>query len=140
MRRFELIPDSGGPGRFRGGLSPRRSYEIDAPEVHWTLRAGRHVTAPYGSEGGRPGRLGSAVVNPGTSEAQAHPGRFSAVLRRGDVVTLDKAGGGGFGDPHQRSFEAVLDDVLDGYVSRRSAIEDYDVDPERLDRELARWG
>jgi N-methylhydantoinase B len=139
MRRFELIQDSGGPGRFRGGLSPRRSYEVFAPDVHWTLRAGRHVTAPYGRDGGKPGRLGRAVVNPETPRARPQPGRFSAVLERGDVVTLEKAGGGGFGDPRSRPFEAVLDDVLDGYVSRRAAIEDYDVDAERLDRELARW-
>ena len=141
MRRFELIPDSGGPGRFRGGLAPRRSYEILTPRAQWTLRAGKHVTPPFGIDGGRPGRVGSAVVNPGTHDARLHPGRFSGVtLRYGDVVTLDKAGGGGCGDPRSRPFEAILDDVLDGYVSRDSAIADYGVDPERLERALAAWG
>jgi len=47
--------------------------------------------------------------------------------------------GGGYGTPHDRSFEAVLNDVLDGYVSRESAIRDYGVNATRLDEELARW-
>ncbi len=122
MRRFELIPDSGGAGRFRGGLSPRREYEIGAAGIHWSLRAGRHVTPPYGLDGGKGGRVGRALVNPGTPGERAEPGRFSTRVERGDVVVLEKAGGGGYGDPATRPFAEVLDDVLDGYVSRASAI------------------
>lgn len=140
MQRFELIVDSGGPGRFRGGLAPRRSYEILTDDAQWTLRGGRHAVAPMGTENGRDGRRGSATVNAGTPQASSHPGRFSGVkLRYGDQVTLDKAGGGGFGDPHKRPFEAVLEDVLDGYVSRIAAIGDYGVDPAQLDRAFTAW-
>jgi N-methylhydantoinase B len=139
MRRFELIADSGGAGRFRGGLSPRRAYEIGGPGIHWSLRSGRHVTPPYGLDGGAGGRLGRALVNPGTPSERAQPGRFSTRVEAGDVVVLEKAGGGGFGDPRARPFAEVLDDVLDDYVTRASAIADYGVDRERLDRALAAW-
>jgi N-methylhydantoinase B len=68
------------------------------------------------------------------------PSRFSGVrLAANDVAVLEKAGGGGFGDPRERPFARVLDDVLDGYVSREAAIADYGVDAQRLDEELARW-
>ena len=68
------------------------------------------------------------------------PSRFSGVrLEANDIAVLEKAGGGGFGDPRERPFAAVLDDVLDGYVSREAAIRDYGVDAQRLDAALAAW-
>ena len=140
MRRFELIRDSGGEGTFRGGLAPRRSYEVLTSSAQWTLRAGRHAAPPAGKAGGKPGGVGSAVVTSPSGALRAQPGRFSALaLERGDVVTLEKAGGGGFGDPRRRPFERVLGDVLDGYVSRACALEDYRVDANRLDAALAHW-
>jgi len=139
VRRFELIADSGGAGEFRGGLAPRREYDILTDDAQWTLRGGRHTVPALGSDGAKPGRLGSARVNPGLPNEQTLPSRFSGVhLKTGDVVAIEKAGGGGFGDPRKRPFEAVLDDVLDGYVSREAAIADYCVDPERLDDAVAR--
>jgi N-methylhydantoinase B len=141
LRRFELIAGSGGAGEFRGGLSPRREYEVLTSHAQLTLRGGRHTRPALGREGGLPGRLGSCVVNPGCADARELPSRFSGVeLRHGDVVRLEKAGGGGLGDPHRRPFENVAADVLDGYVSVRDAIELYGVDASRLDAELARFG
>jgi N-methylhydantoinase B len=68
------------------------------------------------------------------------PSRFSGVaVRAGNVIRLDKSGGGGLGPPAQRPFEDVVDDVLDGYVSRAAAIADYGVDPQRLDAAVAAW-
>jgi N-methylhydantoinase B len=84
--------------------------------------------------------LGSCTLDPGTPGARSLPSRFSNVrLGYGSIAALEKAGGGGLGDPRQRPFAKVLDDVLDGYVSRRSAIDDYGVDAARLDAELAAW-
>jgi len=140
IRRWELIRDSGGPGRFRGGLAPRRDTEVLTDDAQLTLRGGRHESAAYGRADGGPGRLGSLIVNPATPRAQTLPSRFSGVrLKHGDLVRLEKAGGGGLGDPHDRPFEAIVDDVIDGYVSRDAAVADYGVDPERLDAALARW-
>jgi N-methylhydantoinase B len=140
LRRFELIAGSGGAGEFRGGLSPRREYEVLTDNAQLTLRGGRHTWPALGREGGRPGRLGSCGVNPGRPGARELPSRFSGVaLHSGDVVRLEKSGGGGMGDPHKRPFEKVLADVLDGYVSERDALEIYGVDAVRLEAELVRF-
>jgi N-methylhydantoinase B len=140
LLNFELIRDSGGPGRHRGGCSIRRKYRILTDDAQWTLRGGRHEVPAFGIDGGKPGRPGAAIRNPGTPEEARQPSRFSRVFfKSGDVALLEKAGGGGFGDPRERSFEEVLDDVLDGYVSRDAAIAAYGVDAGRLDAEIARW-
>ncbi len=138
--RFELIEDSGGPGKYRGGLVQRREYEILTEDAQLTLRGGRHEVPAFGLAGGQPGRLGSCVLNPGTQSERRMPSRFSGLrLKTGDRVLLERAGGGGFGEPRERSFERVLDDVIDGYVSRDAAIAEYGVDEHRLDEALERW-
>jgi N-methylhydantoinase B len=140
VERFELIVDSAGPGRFRGGLAPRRVYRMLTDDAQWTLRGGRHQVPAFGIEGGKPGRCGGAIVNPGSPDAKPLPSRFSSVrLKTNDVAQLEKAGGGGFGDPRTRPFEAIVGDVLDGYVSRDAAVTGYGADPQRLDAVLAEW-
>ena len=140
FRAWELIVDSGGPGMYRGGLGPRRSYDLLVPEAVMTLRGGKHAIPAYGLSGGEPGRLGACIVNPGTPGEVRLPSRFSgAVLRAGDVACLEKSGGGGIGPARERQFERVLDDVLDGYVSRAAAVEAYGVDAARLDAAIAAW-
>jgi len=100
VRRFELIRDSGGAGRFRGGLGIRREYEILAPEVQFSLRGGKHSIPAHGIDGGSPGRLGACVINPDTEKEKSMPGRFGGLyLSGGDVVRLEKSGGGGLGIP-----------------------------------------
>jgi N-methylhydantoinase B len=139
VRRWELIPDSGGAGRFRGGLAPRRVWEVLVDDAQLTCRGGKHSVPADGTDGGEPGEVGSLVLNAGTAAEKRLPSRFSGVkLMRGDLLTLEKAGGGGLGDPHARAFEAIVDDVIDGYVSRAAAIERYGVDPARLDDAVAR--
>lgn len=136
----ELTPDSGGAGEFRGGLAPRRYYTILVDGVQWTLRGGRNRVPAPGIDGGLPGRLGRCIRNPGTPEETVLPSRFSnVVLNTGDVAAIEKPGGGGVGDPRRRPFELVLDDVLDGYVTRGAAIATYGVAAERLDAALAAW-
>jgi N-methylhydantoinase B len=140
IRRWELVQDSGGPGRFRGGLAPRRDTEVLTDDAQLTLRGGRHESPAFGRADGRPGRLGSLVVNPAGPAPQRLPSRFSGVrLKSGDLVRLEKAGGGGLGDPRARPLQAIVDDVIDGYVSRDAAIADYGADPARLDAALVEW-
>ena len=135
--RFELIEDSGGPGEYRGGLTQRREYEILTDDAQLTLRGGRHDVPAFGLAGAAPGRLGRCLLNPGTDGERSMPSRFSGLrLKRGDRVVLERAGGGGFGLPADRQFERVVDDVLDGYVSRAAAIDAYGVDARRLDEQL----
>jgi N-methylhydantoinase B len=140
VRRFELIRGSGGAGEHRGGLSPRREYTVLTDDAQLTLRGGRHAYPAAGREGGKPGRLGTCTLNPGRADERALPSRFSGVaLSAGDVVRLEKAGGGGMGEPQRRSFERVLDDVLDGYITVAEAIGDYGVDAGRLRDAVFHW-
>jgi N-methylhydantoinase B len=140
VRRWELIPDSGGPGRFRGGLAPRRVTEVLTDGASLTLRGGRHELPAFGRAGGVPGRVGSLIVNPSDPSSKKLPSRVSGVtLKHGDLVVLERAGGGGLGPVRERPFEAIVDDVLDGYVSRAAAMADYGADPERLDAALKAW-
>jgi N-methylhydantoinase B len=140
VERFELIRDSAGAGKFRGGIAPRRVYRMLSAQAQWTLRGGRHEVPAFGIDGGRQGRVGVAIRRTPAGEETRLPSRFSGVrLDANDVAILEKAGGGGFGDPRERPFDAVLADVLDGYVSRDAAVADYGVDAQRLDEELRRW-
>jgi N-methylhydantoinase B len=134
LRRWELIRDSGGPGTYRGGLGPVREYLILAREAQLTLRGGKHAVAAAGIGGGAPARRGDCIINPGADDERRLPSRFSGVaLGQRDVLRIEKSGGGGLGDPHRREFARVVDDVLDGYVSRAAAIAVYGTDPDRLD-------
>jgi N-methylhydantoinase B len=140
VRRFELVRDSGGPGRYRGGLSPRRVWEVLVDDAQLTCRGGKHDIPASGAEGGTPGALGSLTLNAGTLAEKKLPSRFSGVrLMHGDLLTLEKAGGGGLGDPLARPFDDVLADVIDGYVSLDAAVERYGANRERLTVELERF-
>ncbi len=139
LRRFELRADSGGAGEWRGGLGPVREYEILVEHAALTLRGGKHTVPAAGIDCGESGGLGACVVH-GTSGDRSLPSRFSAeALAGGDVLQIDKAGGGGLGAPAARAFDRIARDVLDGYVSRAAAIDTYGADPRRLDAALAAW-
>ncbi len=140
IRRFELIRDSGGPGTFRGGLAARREFEILAPDVQATLRGNGHQFPAPGCGGGLPGRPARCDLNANRDDARTFPSRFGGLaLRAGDILTVDRGGGGGFGRPQERRFESIVEDVINGYVSRDAAITDYGIDAQRLDSELTSW-
>ena len=136
VRRFELIPDSGGPGKFRGGLGFVREYEVLDNDARFSLRSTKHTVAPKGIDGGFNGRPGLCILNAGTESARTIPSRFSDhVLHPGEVFTLDTPGGGGLGNPFERDPQRVLNDVRNGYVTREKARELYRVvvDPAGVD-------
>ncbi len=127
MLRFELVPDSGGAGRYRGGLGYAREYRVLAP-ASFATRGGRQLSASAGREGGLPGRVAHIVLNPGTPREREVTGRDGNVkLEPGDVLRIEQAGGGGFGDPRTRPVEAVLRDVREGYVMPEAARDLYGV-------------
>ena len=126
VKKYELIPDSGGAGKFRGGVPPRRMYEaLGVADLN--VRHSLSFTIPAnGVEGGQPGRKGRVVINadtPGQSELEG----WSYEISPGDTLTFEAAGGGGVGDPFERDPELVLRDVAEGFVSVEGAKKDYGV-------------
>ncbi len=128
VERFELVADSGGAGAWRGGLGFVRECRILQDEVRFSMRTDKHLIAPEGAEGGMPGRKGACIVNPGEPEEKRLPSRFGDyILRKEDLLRLERPGGGGMGDPLERPAEKVLEDVRQGYVSAERAKIDYGV-------------
>lgn len=123
LTRFELVKDSGGPGRYGGGLGYVREYRI-LGEWRFTTRNGRELTAPAGKDGGLPGSTSRILPNPGTVlEREIHAEEGGVTLRPGDVLHMAQAGGGGYGDPATRA----VADVREGYVSPEAAHEHYKI-------------
>jgi N-methylhydantoinase B len=127
LLRFDLIRDSGGAGRFRGGLGIRREY-LNLEDARFSIRSMKHVIPPNGCAGGGTGRPGDIWINPGSADAKRLPTRYADYpLRKGDVFCLDTPGGGGHGNPLEREPQRVLDDLREGAVSPAAAERDYGV-------------
>lgn len=129
--RFELIPDSGGAGRYRGGLGIRREY-LNLEDARFSIRSTKHVIAPEGAAHGGKGRTGDIVVNPDGENAKQLPTRYADYpLKGGDRFRLDTPGGGGYADGFARDIGLVLRDLREGYVTLAGAERDYGVKAER---------
>ncbi|HRD74652.1 MAG TPA: hydantoinase B/oxoprolinase family protein [Hyphomicrobiaceae bacterium] len=121
FQRYSLAPDSGGPGRHRGGCGLERSFRIDAPAGTLSLNLDRFKTRPYGIEGGAPGAAGFATLTRADGRTEQLPSKLAGMrIGKGDVFSLVTAGGGGYGPPGERDPVAIASDIENGYVSRRS--------------------
>jgi N-methylhydantoinase B len=113
-----LRTDSGGAGRFRGGLGQDVEIEVTSPEpLRLSLLSDRQKYAPEGLLGGGQGAPVEITLQDGT---KPHP-KSRSTLQPGDRLTLRFSGGGGFGDPAGRDRAALLADLRDGYVSPEAA-------------------
>ncbi len=112
---YGLIPDSCGHGKQRGGLGFFRSFEILEDDVNFAIYADRFRIAPYGLFGGTDGQPGRAEI---LRDGQTIPvaSKDQRTLRKGDILTIYTAGGGGYGDPAQRSMALLDDDLAQGYL------------------------
>lgn len=117
ITRYELLPDTGGAGRRRGGLGLAREWRVDCPEAVFTANLERFKFRPYGLAGGEPGTSGRLYLAR-NGEREALPSKVGNLrLKRGDIIRLETSGGGGFGDPAARPAEEVAQDRERGYVS-----------------------
>jgi len=126
IERYEFIPDSGGPGKFRGGLSLRRDIRF-LTDVIWARYSDRQRFAPQGLFGGKEGTKGSLILNPGTDREKRQKSKGVDNLKAGDLLSIRLPGSGGYGPPWERDPEMVRWDVLNGKVSYKSCKEDYGV-------------
>lgn len=126
IRRYGVVPDSGGPGRYRGGTGLEMELQVRAPQSMVTARnRDRSVFSAWGLVGGRSGAVSRFVKNPDTSHA-VHLGAQDIVpCDPGDVILIQGPGGGGYGSPLQRPATEVLSDVKRGLVSLERARVDY---------------
>jgi N-methylhydantoinase B len=127
IRAFEFLQDSAGAGKFRGGASFRREYEMKEDEGTLQIRNDRCTFAPFGLYDAKPGRLGRNLFNPGTSREELMPGKVTRLIRKGETFRYEQAGAGGWGDPLERDAEHVLADVRNEYISLEMARTAYGV-------------
>ena len=117
--RSELIPGSGGAGRWRGGLAVRRDYELLAEKciLGAYVQQNHAWSAPWGLQGGGAGRPAGFSLNPGRSDERPLPGKvYGLAMKKGDVLRLEAAGGGGWGAAAERDEALAREDREEGLV------------------------
>ncbi|APR35019.1 hydantoinase B/oxoprolinase family protein [Paraburkholderia sp. SOS3] len=122
VEEWSLVADSGGAGRRRGGLTSRRVYRVEYDEATFTISGERGRSAPQGHFDGLPGERFLCTVQRADGSEHAVPAKGGqTVVYRGDRVTVQPAGSGGYGDPSLRERERVAADLADGYISKDAA-------------------
>jgi 5-oxoprolinase (ATP-hydrolysing)/N-methylhydantoinase B len=131
----EMIPDSGGAGRWRGGLGYRRTLLATAVTITGSQCSDRHEVKPWPIFGGEPGGNGSTLIcKAGSAEwktvcelyGKVSSSKYANItLEPGDRIKLTTPGGGGYGDPAARDPAAVAEDVREGYITRDAAMKLY---------------
>jgi N-methylhydantoinase B len=137
VERYAVRPDSAGPGLHRGGTGVIREVRVLCERAELATRMENTVVAPYGMAGGRAGRTGRIILNPGTPHERQLRGQDDGIaLARGDLLRFETCGGGGWGDPLTREPVSVRQDVARGFVTARGALADYGVALDPLTREI----
>ncbi len=124
IRRMELLPDTGGAGRWRGGCGMLKEIELLANAATLSHLGDRHTVRPYGVFGGKPGTLAQSVLYRGNEEIRLHS-KDVKELRKGDVLSFTLSGAGGYGPVEERDRAAIEQDLADGYVTAEAAERDY---------------
>ena len=117
ITRFDIAPNSGGAGQWRGGMALRREYELleDATVIR---RFNKIKFPPTGLDGGAAGTPARFVVRPGTDQEVETKASARFELKAGERFLAQSAGGGGYGDPGKRDAAAVARDMAEGYVTK----------------------
>ncbi|MBV9355858.1 MAG: hydantoinase B/oxoprolinase family protein, partial [Chloroflexi bacterium] len=126
IEEYGFLPDSGGPGQYRGALALVRQYRFLEREASFQLRADRTRFAAYGLAGGQPGRLCRTTLDEGTGPRELPP-KTLVTVRTGAVIRHELAGAGGWGNPFGREPARVAADVRNGKLSAAHARSAYGV-------------
>ena len=127
IEEFSLREDSGGAGKFRGGLGFRKKYRITAP-CNLGTNLDRTKYPPWGVQGGKeaqPGRF--TLVKAGSTQEQLVDKENAYPLQPGDLVCVETGGGGGYGPPSERSLDLIQRDLDAGYITAAAAERDYGI-------------
>ena len=123
--KLELITDSAGPGKHRGGLGVRRDVSFSA-DSEIISQGKKSKTLAWGLKGGGEPSRNEMVVWPGT-EKEKRVGMFRTFMKKGESFANFSAGGGGWGHPYERTIKKILADVKNEYISKNSARDNYGV-------------
>ena len=124
---YEFVPDTGGAGKFRGGMSQRKTWRMLADEGILQVRADRQTHRPYGLQGGGPGAAGRNILDPGLGTEEKLHSKLTMTLRKGQLFRHELPGAGGWGDALTRDLHLVAKDLRDGLVTIDGAARDYGV-------------
>ena len=128
VRRYGLVPDTGGPGRYRGGSACEMEFQVFAPQSMVTARnRDRTVFSAWGLAGGQAGATSRFAQNPDTPGCIELGSTDVVHCNPGDVILIRGPGGGGYGDPLDRALDEVLADVRRGFISAERARSEYGV-------------
>ncbi len=123
---YALVENSGGSGRYRGGLGIARQSRATRDGIIVSARSDGHKAGAPGLAGGLPGGLARLLRNPGTErEEELSSKAANLTLAAGESVRLETPGGGGVGAPAERTPQALAEDLRGGKVSRDRALRDY---------------
>ena len=137
LLRYQMSPDSGGPGKFRGGAGVIREVMWLGPQAILAIRIDGIKNPAWGVNGGQSGRPGCCTINHGKpDQREVSPLSDGTLVHAGDVIRFQTCGGGGWGHPFDRDAQLVLDDVRGSYVTEQGARTDYGVVLHRPDEEL----
>ena len=124
---YVLVTDSGGAGRFRGGLGASRTWTVLDHKARASACLERTKSAPFGLSGGKPGLATKIWTEAPNGDKGIAPGKGGFDVPNGGQIHLRVPGSGGFGDPSERDINAIKEDVLDGYISEEAAETHYGV-------------
>jgi len=127
MEEYGFLPDTGGAGKYRGGLSIVRSYRILTDRATVQLRSDREKFSPWGLFGGGAGASARSYLNYGTPTEERLPSKFIRIMKKGDVFRGEMAASGGYGNPLERDPIAVAEDVKQEKMSLQHALREYGV-------------
>ncbi len=131
VTRYELVPDSGGSGKFRGGLGILREYEMLAESASVNVRGDRAAFAPRGLYNGGNGSFSTFFLEEDGGAMRKIPSKFSGRIKQGQHLCIMTPGGGGYGAPRERDLAALISDFADGKISAEKIARDYDIDIEK---------
>jgi N-methylhydantoinase B len=127
VNEYGFITNTGGPGKYRGGLAIAREWQLLDGWAILQVRSDRRDHLPWGVGGGKPGTPSSNTLNPGGSAAEELPTMFLRELHAGDTYRHVIPSGGGFGNPFDRDPSFVLKDVREEKITPDFAREQYGV-------------